>query len=257
LKKQTIEDWECIIIDDNSSDNSLEIINKLTLNDNRFLIISEKTNRGACYCRNNGVESSLGEYILFLDSDDIISINCLENRLAIINENIDLDFLVFNTGTFYKKVGDSKKVWNDFKGNHLNRFLSHDLPWVICSLIWKKSFLRNIGCFNESLVRLQDVDLHTRALLSKNVNYSINNSDNPDSFYRIDNNRISNLKDFLINDITGKIEFIKSMNQIGLSGNKYLKGTFFECFNLIFISFKKNNISKTRHYTNSGTSYAN
>ena len=169
----------------------------------------------------------------------------MENRLAVINKNKGLDFLVFSTGTFHKKLGDSKQVWNDFKGNHLNRFLAHDLPWVICSPIWKKSFLRKIGCFNESLVRLQDVDLHTRALLSKNINYFINHSKSPDSFYRIDNKRIPNLKDFLINDINGKLEFIKSMNKIGLLGNKYLRGTFIECFNLLFVSFKKNNISKT------------
>lgn len=245
LKKQTIENWECIIIDDNSSDNSLEIIKKLTLNDNRFLNFFEKTNRGACYCRNLGIEHSSGKYILFLDADDIITDNCLENRLSVISEDKDLDFLVFSTGTFYKKLGDSKQVWNDFKGNHLNRFLAHDLPWVICSLVWKKSFLRNIGCFNESLDRLQDVDLHTRALISKNVKYSINNFDNPDSFYRIDNNRISNYKEFLLNDIKGKIEFIKSMNKIGLFGNKYLKGTYLECFNLLFVSYKKNTIGKT------------
>ena len=142
------------------------------------------------------------------------------------------------------KLGDSKQVWNDFRGNHLSRFLAHDLPWVICTLVWKKSFLKSIGCFNVSLVRLQDVDLHTRALLSKNVNYFINQSENPDSFYRIDKNRIPNFKDYLMNDINGKIEFIKSMNKIGLVGNKYLKGTFIECFNLVFVLFKKNYINK-------------
>ena len=81
---------------------------------------------------------------MFLDSDDVMSIECLNNRFKILNQYPSLDFLVFPVGTFCSEIGDSNYVWNNFKGDHLNRFLSHDIPWLICSVLWKKSFLISI-----------------------------------------------------------------------------------------------------------------
>jgi len=66
---QTFQDWECVIVDDGSTDNSREIIKKLTANDKRFKLIFQK-NRGGSAARNVGLRNTTGEYIMFLDSDD-------------------------------------------------------------------------------------------------------------------------------------------------------------------------------------------
>lgn len=245
LKAQSFKEWECIIIDDNSTDKSLDIIYKLTDDDSRFKVIELKVNKGACYCRNQGIQKSTGGHIIFLDSDDFITKDCLKNRLQMFVSNKCLDFLVFPTGTFFTSPGDNSWVWNNFHGNHLNRFLAHDIPWVICSVIWKKTFLEKIGGFDESFVRLQDVDLHTRALLVENVRYHLYASHKPDSFYRIDNARISNYLIYLKNDIAGKIHFIETIKTYSSVKSKYLKGTFFECFKNIFVFHRKNQLNNS------------
>lgn len=242
---QTFKDWECIIIDDNSSDTSFDIISNLIIKDSRFKLIKIKKNKGACYCRNMGLKQSIGDYIFFLDADDLISIDCLKSRFKYFSNNKEHDFLVFPTGTFRKYIGDNTWVWNNFFGNHLKRFLIHDLPWVICSVIWKKNFLIKVGGFDESFLRLQDVDLHTRALNVENVKYLTFSNSNPDSFYRIDITRIPNYFIYIKNDINGKINFIKNFKSKNSNSNKYLKGTFFECFQNVFVFYRKNKLNES------------
>ena len=52
-----------------------------------------------------------------------------------------LDFYVYPMATFYNKIGDSNYIWNHFEGNHLIRFLSHDLPWQTMMVLWEKRFV--------------------------------------------------------------------------------------------------------------------
>ena len=123
-------------------------------------------------------------------------------------------------GTFNKKIGDNISKWNNFKGNHLKRFLSHDLPWAICSVVWKKESLIKLGGFNEEFSRLQDVELHTKALINS-YNYKTYSSIDLDCFYRIDNLRIKNYMQYCLDDINAKINFINFFN--GMLINKIKK----------------------------------
>ena len=67
-----IEDYEIIFIDDYSIDNSFKIINEYSQKDLRIKIIKNKINRGTLYSRIQGALKSKGEYIIFIDSDDIV-----------------------------------------------------------------------------------------------------------------------------------------------------------------------------------------
>ena len=66
-----MKEIEIIIIDDNSSDNSLEIIHNYMKNDKRIKLIENKTNRKILYCKSIGVLNSKGKYIIELDQDDM------------------------------------------------------------------------------------------------------------------------------------------------------------------------------------------
>ena len=246
LKKQSTQNWECIIIDDKSTDQSYSIIKKKIINDHRFSLLLNNQNSGANYCRNLGILESKGEYVMFLDADDLLHEQCIKSRLKFISKHSHLSFAVFPMGTFYNKIGDSVNVWNRFKGNHLNRFLAHDLPWAICSVVWEKSTLIKLGCFDESFIRLQDVELHTRALLYRNIKYQVNSDSDVDCYYRINNNKIDNYDNFLFNDIKGKMHYISSFNKINIRNKKYLKGTFFECLNNQLVFYNKGYIDKQK-----------
>lgn len=70
---QTFEDWECIIVENGSTDGSLEIVNRWCAQDRRFVPVVFQQNQGVAAARNRGLELAEGEYILFLDADDLIA----------------------------------------------------------------------------------------------------------------------------------------------------------------------------------------
>jgi len=78
LKVQTFQDFEIIIVDDCGSDNSIAITKEYTKNDNRVKIIYNNKNTGTYHARRIGVESAIGEYIVFLDPDDELDKYSLE-----------------------------------------------------------------------------------------------------------------------------------------------------------------------------------
>jgi len=83
---QTFTDWECICVDDGSTDSSPAILDEYAAKDKRFKIIKrEHSNAGAC--RNAGLDISKGEYLSFLDSDDIFAPKMLEILYTCITEN--------------------------------------------------------------------------------------------------------------------------------------------------------------------------
>ena len=88
--KQTYSNWECIVIDDGSTDHTERIIKELVSIDNRIKYIRRPSsrNKGAATCRNIGLENATGDYIQFLDSDDYIATNKFEVQIKLLkNEN--------------------------------------------------------------------------------------------------------------------------------------------------------------------------
>jgi glycosyltransferase involved in cell wall biosynthesis len=88
--QQTYEDWECIIVDDRSTDGSIEIIKNYSNKDSRFLLIErpQEYSKGANACRNIGKSLAHGKYIIFFDSDDIMLPNHIEEKVRLICSKI-------------------------------------------------------------------------------------------------------------------------------------------------------------------------
>ncbi|HMP14591.1 MAG TPA: glycosyltransferase [Saprospiraceae bacterium] len=190
---QTTNRWEVIVIDDGSTDGSLEILEHFK--DQISIYHRQRLPKGGSTCRNIGLRYAKGEYVIFLDADDLLAAHCVQQRIEYMQQHPHLDFAVFPIGTFYKEIGDSKREWIPAKkADHSSQFLRHDLPWHTSSTIWKKRFLEKLGGFDERYPRLQDVELHTRALLATR-NYAICESGEIDFFYRIDQERSSNIYD--------------------------------------------------------------
>lgn len=102
IKNQTFKDFECIIVNDGSTDNSINVIKKY-LDDKRFILI-DKENEGVSIARNFGVKIAKGDFLLFIDSDDYVS----NNYLDIINNNLEVDLDVLKFGV--KKIENDNEI---------------------------------------------------------------------------------------------------------------------------------------------------
>ncbi len=185
VRSQTYGNWEAIIVDDNSTDETAEQVLALSKADPRFHLIKRTGNfSGAPICRNQGFLASAGDYIIFLDSDDCLAPFCLENRVKSMVSHPNLDFGVFPCQLFRNQPGDVELLWNaDTPESDLDRFLHlHDVPWQTTSPIWRRQALNKIGLWDESLPRWQDWELHFRALC-KGLKYK--KFRRPDCFWRL------------------------------------------------------------------------
>src|SRR5690554_452951 len=103
---QTFQDWEMIIVDDQSPDNANQLIEQYCQQDGRIKLLHLEKNSGAAVARNKGIEAAKGRYIAFLDSDDAWSPDKLEKQLAFMQAN-DYPF----TFAAYDKVDEAGKVF--------------------------------------------------------------------------------------------------------------------------------------------------
>lgn len=163
---QDFADWEHLVIDDGSDDGSLEEVAARAMTDPRIrLIRRESAKSGANVCRNVGIAQAQGEFIVFLDSDDLLRAGALKNRVAFMRRNADLSFAVYPAGVFTQKAGDMDRLYHPMTpGDDLVRFLSHECVWEITGPIWRREYLAQIGGLDESLLSMQDLEMHVRAI---------------------------------------------------------------------------------------------
>ena len=92
IAAQTFSDWEWIITDDASSDNTCEIIRRFSSHDSRVKLLVQSSNQGAARARNASLQAASGDFIAFIDSDDLWDPFKLEKQLAFMASNIDFCF---------------------------------------------------------------------------------------------------------------------------------------------------------------------
>lgn len=163
---QSFQAWEHIVVDDGSDDGTCEEVTRRAASDSRIRYVRRTGERsGANVCRNLGIAESSGEFIVFLDSDDLLAPGCLGRRVEMMQRNLDLDFSTFQAGIFVHAVGDVRSEFDpQLLGDDLLRFLFFECPWLITGPVWRKASLLRLGLFDESLLSWQDIDLHIRAI---------------------------------------------------------------------------------------------
>lgn len=188
---QTYTNWECIIIDDGSSDNTFEVLDSYIMLDKRFKYFNRPVEKlkGPSSCRNFGIEKSVGEYIIFLDSDDLITEKCIEGRIDFAQLNVEFDLWIFKTKTFQEEINDNGRIFNATMKTYsdaayLKKFLDGSNPFCVTSPLWKRDFLKAIDGFDERLSVFEDPELHIRAFLHDGRSVTCH-SVQYDSFYRM------------------------------------------------------------------------
>ncbi|WP_298368879.1 glycosyltransferase [uncultured Lutibacter sp.] len=172
---QTYKNWECIIVNDGSTDNTDEIAKKWLLKDNRFKYINKK-NGGLSSARNAGLKLAIGHYIQFLDSDDLLEKEKIKVQLIeLLNDNeIDISvsgyryfddncekLKIMGKNNFFPEVILSKD------DTDIIEVLKIKNPMVISAPIYRKFIFEKVGVFDEDLISLEDWDFHTRCVLHK------------------------------------------------------------------------------------------
>jgi GT2 family glycosyltransferase len=166
VQRQAFDRWEHVIVDDGSDDGTAEEVTRRAKDDPRLRYLARTGQcAGANICRNQGLAAATADLIVFLDSDDVLEPNCLARRVAIMQRNQDLDFIVSGMTAFEKTPGDlDRKPGTDLLGDDLLGFLFFELPWQTTAPTWRRQTLQRLGGFDEDLPSWQDIDLHVRAL---------------------------------------------------------------------------------------------
>lgn len=216
---QTFVDFECIVVNDGSTDQTQAIVEKYTKKDVRFRAVHKK-NGGVSTARNAGFAEANGEYTIFLDGDDFFSPNLLE----ILYENIEktgADIAVCNFQSYFESMSKYSEAKIDFSPFNHQLIVScqtdpDDILNTPTLMLWNKlirtSLLRKekIRC-NEKLHRAEDIEFMGRVLVSaKNITIVDENL----VFYRTDTDvssanesykypydvlyALENLKDYLV-----------------------------------------------------------
>lgn len=195
---QTFKYWECIIVDDGSTDNTEVIAKKWVKKDLRFSYVY-KENGGLSSARNRGIELSNCDYILPFDSDDRLNLEFLEKAMNALKNNQNIEVLTTSVQHFGAKNNVLKLPKYSFERLLINNC------FIACS-IFKKSTFERVGGYDENLKSFEDWEFWIRALKDGGVHYEINEvlyyyrkhkSDSLSNRFRKDNEFYESLYDYI------------------------------------------------------------
>ena len=179
---QTLDNYEIIIINDGSTDNSKDIINQYCRSNYNIKVINQK-NSGLSVARNRGISEASGEYIAFIDSDDYICNDMMESMLNQAKLN-NLDLVVCNYERVYDNSEKNEVVYSHleegvvYAGKELlKKFLVNKITPNACDKIYKKSiFTKNnimfpTGYYHEDLLTMYNILSNINAAAYINRDY--------------------------------------------------------------------------------------
>ena len=192
IKANSFQDWELIAVDDGSERETLNFLDESAAGDPRIRVFMRtELPKGPLTCRNIGFENARGQYIVFFDSDDYITPDCLGNRVRCMEQNPDLDFMVFPAGEYVDGRIDCDTLFYSY-GYQINKddikaFCRRILPFVVWNNIYRLDSLKRHGIrWDTKLRSLEDADYNMQTLLA-GMKYRYGRS-LPDYGYRIAHN---------------------------------------------------------------------
>lgn len=164
---QTFSSWECIIVDDGSIDDTEAILQPyLTDSRIRYEIRPCTMKKGANSCRNYGFKIARGEYIKFLDSDDLLTPDCIAEQLDILDASGHLK-VCFSYGRYFNnETKELEEPWsrNTEYPDYLEGHILNEIRWAVSDPLWRKAFFFRPP-FDEGLMNSQEWLMHGQALL--------------------------------------------------------------------------------------------
>ena len=165
VRAQSYTDWECIVVDDGSTDKSREVAEQFKILDFRFKILNQE-NAGVSAARNVGIKAANGDHVAFLDADDLWAPNYLETLAALIKD--------------YPNAGLYSLGYTEIDGEEIPKYSSFESiergivaqPWQKKYGVWtgsvsaRKERIIKLGLFDTRMAYGEDLDMWWRLILA-------------------------------------------------------------------------------------------
>jgi glycosyltransferase involved in cell wall biosynthesis len=162
---QTYKDWELIVVDDGSTDNTANIVKEIKLRDNRIKYVYQQNKRLSA-ARNTGIINSKGSWIAFLDSDDLWKPEKLQKQIEVALQTTDVDVIYSDGYTFDDDDLTSLKYYliklGRFTGEEMYKLEFENNYIPVLSAVVRKSFIDKVGWQDETLNACEDWDYWLR-----------------------------------------------------------------------------------------------
>ncbi|RXG26921.1 glycosyltransferase family 2 protein [Leeuwenhoekiella marinoflava] len=182
IKNQTYRNFECLITDDNSIDDTELVVNQFIKTDSRFLYFEKPSTyiKGLSATRNYGLDLAKdlkSKFILFVDDDDILHPQNLEICTKAFDSN-NLDFIHYKIKPFnnyikrFSDIREFKRI-DDVSDKRLIDVLDNIIPLASCSVMWRKTALQGER-FKEGLYYAEELEFYSRLLIKERKGGRIN-----------------------------------------------------------------------------------
>ena len=172
IQNQTFADWECLIIDDGSTDDTVEVLKNYLEKDDRYNYINRnsKYKKGLPGCRNQGLELAKGSYIVFFDDDDVAHPQMLEICVKELKAS-ESDFCHYKKKSFTAATPSVLKKNYISKGRYkigmdqIEQVVTNRIALASCTVMWNKECFKSVN-FNESLQYAEEWECYIRILVN-------------------------------------------------------------------------------------------
>ena len=165
ILNQTFKDFELILVDDKSTDESLSIMKKFVKSDSRIKLIELSENHGVTYARQSGLTSSKGKYIAILDSDDTSSPTRLEEQSICLNLNDNIVLVASD----YSVIDENGKIKNQHKKVQKNDasikwYMTFGNCFAHSTIMFRSDTAKELGGYDLNIKRGLDMELSSKLL---------------------------------------------------------------------------------------------
>ncbi|PLB17764.1 MAG: Glycosyl transferase family 2 [Flavobacteriaceae bacterium FS1-H7996/R] len=174
IQTQTYTHWECLIIDDGSTDTTETVLEPILKADNRFKYCKRPPSykKGLPGSRNYGLDLAKGDYIVFFDDDDVVHPLCLEISLSALKNIQNSSFCNFKKEAFlgdfnYSSINKGNECSLEItKDDLLENVIKQKIPFASCTVLWKRECFKE-HVFNENLMYAEEWECYQRILSNK------------------------------------------------------------------------------------------